>query len=119
MNLSSGHYFSSQGSGGELWALIEAGVTERQMVDFLLLRYGLDDVSARTGVTSFLEQLREYELVQATADLPTPAGPVEAAATPYAAPLLNVYSDMQDLLLLDPIHDVSEAGWPMPKPADS
>jgi hypothetical protein len=29
--------------------------------------------------------------------------------------VLNVYSDMQDLLTLDPIHDVDAAGWPMPK----
>ena len=36
---------------------------------------------------------------------------------PLAAPVLNKYSDMQDLLLLDPIHDVDEeAGWPTNKP---
>jgi hypothetical protein len=26
-----------------------------------------------------------------------------------------VYEDMQDLLLLDPIHDVDETGWPARK----
>jgi hypothetical protein len=30
--------------------------------------------------------------------------------------LLNKYSDMQELLLLDPIHDVDDAGWPKPNP---
>jgi hypothetical protein len=24
---------------------------------------------------------------------------------------------MEDMLMLDPIHEVEEAGWPMPKPA--
>jgi hypothetical protein len=27
-------------------------------------------------------------------------------------PVLNKYTDMQDLLLLDPIHEVDERGWP-------
>jgi hypothetical protein len=34
----------------------------------------------------------------------------------FNPPLLNKYSDMQELLLLDPIHDVDEAGWPKPVP---
>jgi hypothetical protein len=29
----------------------------------------------------------------------------------YIPSVLNRYSDMQDLLLLDPIHDVGEDGW--------
>ena len=34
----------------------------------------------------------------------------------FNAPALQKYSDMQELLLLDPIHDVDEAGWPKPNP---
>jgi hypothetical protein len=35
----------------------------------------------------------------------------------FTQPVLEVYTDMQDLLLLDPIHEVDEeAGWPSPKP---
>ena len=34
----------------------------------------------------------------------------------YAAPKLATYSDLQDLLLLDPIHDVDETGWPAARP---
>jgi hypothetical protein len=30
-------------------------------------------------------------------------------------PLLRKYTDMRDLLLLDPIHDVDEQGWPVRK----
>jgi len=36
----------------------------------------------------------------------------------FRAPVLNVYADMKDLLLLDPIHDVDEVGWPTPKSVD-
>ena len=33
----------------------------------------------------------------------------------FEPPLISKYSDMQELLILDPIHDVSDAGWPNPK----
>jgi hypothetical protein len=36
----------------------------------------------------------------------------------YAAPTLERYEDMQDLLLLDPIHEVDVTGWPK-RPEDS
>ena len=35
---------------------------------------------------------------------------------PFAAPVLHKYTDMEDLLLLDPIHDVDESGWPNTNP---
>jgi hypothetical protein len=34
------------------------------------------------------------------------------AARDYKIPVLNKYTDMQELLLLDPIHDVNAQGWP-------
>ena len=37
----------------------------------------------------------------------------------FATPVLNKYSDMQDLLLLDPIHEVDDTGWPNVKTADT
>jgi hypothetical protein len=30
----------------------------------------------------------------------------------FAEPVIEEFDDMQGLLLLDPIHDVSEEGWP-------
>jgi hypothetical protein len=38
------------------------------------------------------------------------------SAEELARPAISVYKDMQDLFLLDPIHDVNEAGWPSYQP---
>lgn len=35
-----------------------------------------------------------------------------SGAIPYAAPVVSVFTHLQDLLLFDPIHEVTEAGWP-------
>jgi len=31
---------------------------------------------------------------------------------PWQLPVVQVYTDMQDLLLFDPIHEVGPEGWP-------
>ena len=41
--------------------------------------------------------------------------PAHQARGAYRTPVLSIYTDMQDLLLLDPIHDVDQAGWPTRK----
>jgi len=30
-------------------------------------------------------------------------------------PKIEIFSDMQDILLLDPVHDVDQSGWPILK----
>jgi len=44
----------------------------------------------------------------------TDAGSLEPVQPPleYAPPSLDKYDDLKDLLLLDPIHEVAETGWP-------
>jgi hypothetical protein len=34
----------------------------------------------------------------------------------FVPPVLERYDDMEDLLLLDPVHDVDAQGWPQPAP---
>jgi hypothetical protein len=41
-----------------------------------------------------------------------PAAPVVSTAPGYAPLQLEKYTDLADLILLDPVHDVSAAGWP-------
>jgi len=50
-----------------------------------------------------------------------PLDPTDATALgdrlEFSAPRLDKYTDMQQLLLIDPIHEVSdEQGWPKVKP---
>ena len=36
----------------------------------------------------------------------------------FEAPSLEKYTDMQDLVLLDPVHEVDQTGWPRQQPDD-
>ncbi len=48
----------------------------------------------------------------ATPDDARRASEIPLPPQPWTPPTMTAYSDMADLFVLDPIHDVDEAGWP-------
>jgi coenzyme PQQ synthesis protein D (PqqD) len=122
MNLKSGVYFSTRQIGGLLWSWIEQGMSVSAMVHALAGTSESGPEIVEQAVARFIAKLLEHDLIRELAsDAPVPlfGPPPLPAGTVFAAPVLDVYTDMQDLLLLDPIHDVDEAvGWPSPKPPE-
>lgn len=117
MNLKTGQYFNSEGTGSECWEALASGLSVAQIVDQLAAKYAADRTTIESVVEEFVQDVVAHMLI-APGDTPPRAVVAQASSSPLAtfhAPVLNVYSDMQDLLLLDPIHDVDAAGWPMPK----
>jgi hypothetical protein len=110
-------------TGAVVWGWIEQGLNEQAILSQLKLSYRGDASTIAQGLAAFVDQLLEHELVVASAAgeaSAEPAAEAEAetqdALPPFRAPQLEVYSDMRDLLLLDPIHDVTDVGWPTAKP---
>jgi hypothetical protein len=74
-------------------------------------------------VQKFIDELQQEGLIvvkekeesRGAIDLKTESK-AEGKKPDFEAPVLNRYTDMQDLLLLDPIHEVDETGWPIQKP---
>jgi len=121
IDFESGVYFSTDGIGAAIWEEIRAGRPGEEIVAETCLRYPQAEPECRRTVEAFLALLHEEGLVVALAEeLPTPpSGTVGSRAYPdrFVIPALTKYTDMQELLLLDPIHDVDEQGWPLRKPA--
>jgi len=125
MNLDSGNYYSTRQIGGQLWSWIEEGVSQGELVSRLMVDYAGEAGPMASAVETFIGTLLEHELIVEAS--PSPAriqSPPAAAATlsalerpPFTPPVLEVFADMRDLLLLDPIHDVAEVGWPTAKPS--
>ena len=119
MNLATGNYFSSSGTGAALWACLEGGMDAEALAATLVARHDIVASRACADVAAFLERLRAESLVREHADGGAiAAAPAPATNGPYEAPQMHVYSDMRDLLMLDPIHDVAEEGWPSRPPED-
>jgi len=114
MHHGTGHYFDTVGAGTALWeAIAGGGATAAMLTAVLAARRGATADGARAAALGFVATLEQHDLVRA---LPAPAGMAAAvpggSAEPFEAPVLGVHTDLADMLLLDPIHDVGEAGWP-------
>ena len=120
INLDSGNYYSLVEAGSVIWALVERGASTSEVQDLLQQTYQGDAGDIDRGVQELLAQLQQENLI-VPVDGPAAVDLTEVMSSlnghgkaAFNAPLLNKFSDMQELLLLDPIHDVDEAGWPKP-----
>jgi hypothetical protein len=122
INLDSGNYYSLVEAGSLIWALVDRGASASEVQEVLQQNYQGDATDIDRGVQELLAQLQQESLIvpvdgPAAADLAGILPSTNGHEKPsFNAPSLNKFSDMQELLLLDPIHDVDEAGWPKPVP---
>ncbi len=115
IDLAAGVYFSLKGSAAEVFSLLAAGLTAGEAVARLQSRWTAADGVLASDVAALLARaLEEKLLVADAARVPADCSFEERPAVPWEAPELRRYTDMQDLLTLDPIHDVDAAGWPEP-----
>lgn len=117
INLEKGTYYASLGIGAYLWQCLQQQVKLAAIEAALVQGFGISAEQARSDLESFLSALSRERLIRAARPeemAASAAPPVPGSA--YTAPELKVYNDMQDLLLLDPIHDVSDEGWPTRAP---
>jgi hypothetical protein len=113
LDMKSGTYFSLRGSAVDVWNLIEGSASTAGIAETLGARYEAPADVIATAVDSLISELAEAELIVADGSLEPGGSPVEAAGRgPFAPPQIERFTDMQDLLLLDPIHEVDDTGWP-------
>ena len=122
INLDSGNYYSLVEVGSFIWGLVEKGASASEVQQAVLQTYQGDATDIDRGVQELLAQLQQENLIvpvdgAGALDLTEVLSSNNSHEKPsFNPPLLHKYSDMQELLLLDPIHDVDEAGWPKPNP---
>ena len=119
LNLDTGSYYSIDKAGAMIWGLIDAGASVRQIIESVSLNYTGSLQEIELGVSVLVEKLEQEGLIVVSGDM-SASGITDAAVatkqpgdlTRFELPNLHKYTDMEDLLLLDPIHDVDDAGWP-------
>jgi hypothetical protein len=100
IDIAKGLYFSLRGSAVPLW---DALAVPRKWCA-LLDMFGADAQPA-----AVLGMLEEYGLIVQTVDDPDP----QALAVYATTPIVEVFSDLSELITIDPVHEVDAAtGWP-------
>jgi hypothetical protein len=114
INLDSGTYYSLNGSGVTVWTTIEDGATLERIVMVMAAHYHAETAKIEADVRQLIDRLLTEQLI-----CEVPAGTNEAGSVSskgerrqYEPPELSVFTDMQELLRLDPVHDVDNTGWP-------
>jgi len=119
VNLKTGIYYSFNRTASEIWGFIQQNTSSQEIAQWMSERYPNSSHSMNAEISTFLGLLQEEKLI-VFSDLT--AEPLQNHMAPaneqFVSPAFDRYSEMANLLLLDPIHDVDEEGWPHAK-ADS
>jgi len=114
VDLLKGIYFSITGSGSIIWQHLVNGHSVNQIVDHMLHSHDASRQDIEIAVDKLVQQSLDESLLVKS----------EAVAVPFPAPSGNIvreafepvnfekYTDMDAALMLDPIHDTDESGWP-------
>ncbi|MEO0999718.1 MAG: PqqD family protein [Pseudomonadota bacterium] len=113
MNFLTGRYFALRGAAVEVWSMLARPVSAQTLGAALAEGYGRTPAEVAGEVEALLAQLEEETLIvriESAAERPAPPAP----SGPYAAPTLEVFDELSELIALDPIHDIDpEQGWPV------
>lgn len=114
IDFDSGAYFSTSGTGALMLDDLLKGLNRDEVMETLTGSLAGDPSVMRSALDEFIRQMEaEALIIPSVAEAPSqPPCAIPAGKTAFSAPLLEKYTDMQDLLLLDPIHEVNEKGWP-------
>lgn len=126
INLQSGDYFNMHGSCSNIWLLIVACASKSEIINTLQKKYEGESQVIEGAVSDLLETLEREQIISKNFSkrtskftIPKDLFKLDGKKQPFENPVFNKYEDMQDLLLIDPIHDVDEYGWPNQIQADT
>lgn len=119
IHLGTGTYYSLDGIGAEVWELVAGGLPDDELAARIATRYEAEPALVQRRVGAFVDELVQEGLLMPSASASAPvAQQGEDAQEPptgraFVEPVLHKYTDMQEFMLVDPLHDVeADAGWP-------
>jgi hypothetical protein len=112
-NYQSGVYYSISADGCWVWQGLAHGLTVPEIVNWLSNHFHNQTAELPALVQDFVGKLAAEGVI-----LEAPKGDALIATLPvltgsvFTEPTIDRFDDLQDLLMLDPVHDVDHTGWP-------
>ena len=115
----SGNYYSLDKTGADIWNFIESGASVGEIVERIIRLYEGNRGVIENEVNKLIDEMETENLIipeESEKNIQINTSQVETNSEteryPFESPRLQKYTDVQELLLLDPIHEVNETGWP-------
>ena len=115
IDLDTGAYFALDGVAAVCWSMLAAGGAVDAVVEMTAADFGVARDTVRSDVQRFVAELVQVHLLTPVdrEPLPIESAPAMNPTSEYRAPAIERFDDLEELLVLDPIHEVDEAGWPV------
>jgi hypothetical protein len=112
-NYQNGVYYNLDGSAAQIWLGLKANRTVEEIGHALAAATSGDVTSITQQVQAFVDSmLAEGLIANGTAD---PRAEIWTPVLPgaFTAPEFQRFDNLRELLLMDPVHDSGEEGWPL------
>lgn len=118
INLETGCYYSLNRTASLLWDLISDRATDREITGLMVRNFNISEEAAVRQFGDFIKYMMDEKLITEIENNRSghKSSIDEIDSTfDYEKPLVTRHSDMQEMLRLDPIHEVTDLGWPNKK----
>jgi hypothetical protein len=116
-NYQNGVYYNLDGSAAQVWLGLKLNRTVEEIGRALAAATGGDVTSITQQVQAFVDSMLAEGLI---ADGAADAGSetsieswTPALSGAFVAPEFQRFDNLRELLLMDPVHDAGEQGWPL------
>lgn len=114
IDLGKGCYYTTNTSATFIWLLIGSRPSWGAIIETVAKACNESPENIIEAINSFLQDLLAHQLINTTdanETLPAESNSLPSL-THFITPSLKIYDDMKELLLIDPIHEVDNNGWP-------
>lgn len=124
INMEKGTYYTLSQSGTDIWNGVTQGMAEETLLDALLEKYQGERAAIENDLATLLAQLVDEGLLvvdaagQGVTTVVQESHDRGVSRLAFQPPLLQKFTDMEAILMLDPIHEVDATGWPNAKRPD-
>jgi hypothetical protein len=124
VDFETGVYYSINALGSAIFSWIVQGATAGAILSAIEEQYEVYNAGYDETINQFIESLLHEGIINRN-NISKERGQVSSISfdtldsTTFIPPAIEKYTDMQELLLLDPIHEVDEEGWPFTQQDES
>ncbi len=120
VNLKNGSYYALSAVSALIWEQLKQGASRAEIVTQLAQHFSGEPAMIEHATQNFLNELEQETLItpqpnSSSNSLPIPTLALSTTNAPFTPPILEKFTDMRQVLLLDPIHEVDDSGWPARK----